>query len=137
MASIQSTAFWVNSEIKKKTSSVLTFIFKSVQQSSILTTFIRLIRISTEPTRCFDLGVHQSKNLQLFFKDCKRYIIYIFSSFLHDKKQKRTYAGMISSTDGTYAVPNKAKMIAKMPGQLKRPRTEKHTKTLKNIDIYV
>lgn len=46
----------------------------------------------------------------------------IFSSFLHDKKQKRTHATMITSTDGTYAVPNKAKMIAKKPGQRKRPK---------------
>jgi hypothetical protein len=49
----------------------------------------------------------------------------IFNSFLHDKKWKRTHAAMITSTDGTYAVLNKAKMIAKKPGQRKRPRTEK------------
>jgi hypothetical protein len=35
---------------------------------------------------------------------------------------------MITSTDGTYAVLNKAKMIAKKPGQRKRPRTEKTQK---------
>lgn len=52
----------------------------------------------------------------------------IFTSFLHDKKRKRTYAAMISSTDGTYAVPNKAKTIAKKSGQRKRPRTEKTQK---------
>jgi hypothetical protein len=39
--------------------------------------------------------------------------------------RKRTHATMITSTDGAYAVPNKAKMIAKKPGQRKRPRTEK------------
>ena len=54
----------------------------------------------------------------------------IFSSFLHDKKRKHTHAAMITSTDG-YVVPNKAKIVAKKPGQRKRPRTEKIQKRLK------
>ena len=61
----------------------------------------------------------------------------IFSSFLHDKKRKRTYFAMISSTDRTYAVPNKAKMIAKKPGQRKKPRTEKTQKRKKKILIFM
>jgi hypothetical protein len=44
------------------------------------------------------------------------------------KKKKRPHSAMITSTDGKYAVVNKAKTLAKKPGQHKRARTERTNK---------
>jgi hypothetical protein len=49
----------------------------------------------------------------------------VFKCFLQDKIRKRPYSAMITSTDGKYAVVNKAKTLAKKPGQHKRARTER------------
>ena len=43
---------------------------------------------------------------------------------MKDNRKKRT-VGMMASTDGTYSVINKAKLLAKKPCQRKRPTTER------------
>lgn len=43
---------------------------------------------------------------------------------MKDNRKKRT-AGMMTSTDGTYSVINKAKSLAKKPCQRKRPTAER------------
>ena len=48
----------------------------------------------------------------------------IFTNFMKDNRKKRT-AGMMTSTDGTYSVINKAKSLAKKPSQRKRPTAER------------
>lgn len=48
----------------------------------------------------------------------------IFTNFMKDNRKKRT-AGMMTSTDGTYSVINKAKSLAKKPCQRKRPTAER------------
>jgi hypothetical protein len=57
----------------------------------------------------------------------------VFKCFLQKKKKKkinkkRPHSAMIASTDGKYAVVNKAKTLAKKPGQHKRARTERTSK---------
>ena len=52
----------------------------------------------------------------------------VFKCFLQDKIRKRPYSAMITSTDGKYALVNKAKTLAKKTGQHKRVRTERTNK---------
>jgi hypothetical protein len=53
----------------------------------------------------------------------------VFKCFLqYKKKRKRSHSAMIISTDGKYALVNKAKTLAKKPGQHKRVRTERTSK---------